>query len=122
MVSAKETVKAYIEQNPVMVFSKSYCPYCDQTKKLLDEKSAQFDFKYKVVELDKMDGRHTDSPEPSVFTVLMLFRSQMREPQSKTPSTTYMASEAFPTFSLWGNIKKAETATSKKWAPSSISY
>ncbi|KAE8954587.1 hypothetical protein PR003_g33620 [Phytophthora rubi] len=34
MVSAKETVEAKIAASPVVVYSKSYCPYCTKTKTL----------------------------------------------------------------------------------------
>jgi thiol-disulfide isomerase/thioredoxin len=57
MVSAKETAQSYIDKNPVMVFSKSYCPYCKATKELLKKKEAQFGFQYKVIELDQMGGK-----------------------------------------------------------------
>ncbi|KAK4797812.1 hypothetical protein SAY86_030138 [Trapa natans] len=46
---AKEIVSA----NPVVVFSKSYCPFCKKVKKLLSELEAN----YKAVELDQeVDG------------------------------------------------------------------
>ncbi|XP_022741691.1 glutaredoxin-like [Durio zibethinus] len=46
---AKETVSA----NPVVVFSKSYCPYCVSVKKLLQQIGASF----KAIELDnESDG------------------------------------------------------------------
>lgn len=34
----------------VVVFSKSYCPYCKQTKKALDELNAE----YELLELDEV--------------------------------------------------------------------
>ncbi|KAF1776344.1 Glutaredoxin subgroup [Phytophthora cactorum] len=52
MVSAKETVQAQIAASPIVVYSKSYCPYCTKTKTLLTELGA----KYEVVELDQIDG------------------------------------------------------------------
>ncbi|KAG6608859.1 Glutaredoxin [Phytophthora cinnamomi] len=52
MVSAKETVEAQIAASPVVVYSKSYCPYCTRTKTLLTELGAKFD----VVELDEVAG------------------------------------------------------------------
>lgn len=52
MVSAKETAQAYINDNYVMVFSKTYCGYCERTKKLLEKKQKEIGFKYKVLELD----------------------------------------------------------------------
>ncbi|GAA6059058.1 hypothetical protein JCM10212_002029, partial [Sporobolomyces blumeae] len=32
---AKETVESVISQSPVAVFSKSYCPYCTEAKRIL---------------------------------------------------------------------------------------
>lgn len=53
MPSARETVEATVAATPVVVYSKSYCPYCAKTKALLKELGASFD----VIELDKIkDG------------------------------------------------------------------
>ncbi|OWZ11315.1 Glutaredoxin [Phytophthora megakarya] len=52
MVSAKETVESKIAASPVVVYSKSYCPYCTKTKTLLTQLGAKYD----VVELDQIDG------------------------------------------------------------------
>ncbi|ETI38659.1 glutaredoxin [Phytophthora nicotianae CJ01A1] len=52
MVSAKETVEAKISSTPVVVYSKSYCPYCAKTKTLLTQLGAKYD----VVELDQING------------------------------------------------------------------
>ncbi|XP_073140256.1 glutaredoxin-like [Henckelia pumila] len=43
--------KELISANPVIVFSKSYCPFCVSVKKLLTEIGAS----YKVIELDAED-------------------------------------------------------------------
>ncbi|KFY17506.1 hypothetical protein V491_04977 [Pseudogymnoascus sp. VKM F-3775] len=48
---AKIKAQAIIDENPVAVFSKSYCPYCKATKALLNEKGAKF---YSI-ELDQVD-------------------------------------------------------------------
>ena len=56
MASASHTddIKAEIAGNKVMVYSKSYCPFCVQTKNLLNEKGIEF----KVKELDQIaDGQ-----------------------------------------------------------------
>ncbi|CAI5711043.1 unnamed protein product [Peronospora destructor] len=54
MTNAKETVEAKIAASPVVVYSKSSCPYCTKTKSLLTQLGA----KYEVVELDQIsDGR-----------------------------------------------------------------
>ncbi|KAI1463389.1 putative glutaredoxin [Daldinia caldariorum] len=53
MADAKTKAQDIINENAVAVFSKSYCPYCSASKRLLDS----LDAKYKVVELDKIpDG------------------------------------------------------------------
>lgn len=51
MPSVQETVEAKIAATPVVVYSKSYCPYCTKTKALLKEIGASFD----VIELDQVD-------------------------------------------------------------------
>ncbi|KAF5765962.1 putative thioredoxin-disulfide reductase [Helianthus annuus] len=47
MASAK--AKDLVSSNPVVVFSKSYCPYCVSVKKLLTELGSTF----KAIELDQ---------------------------------------------------------------------
>ncbi|KAH7280415.1 hypothetical protein KP509_37G066100 [Ceratopteris richardii] len=47
MASAK--AKGLVAENPVVVYSKSYCPYCKQVKQLLEGLGV----KYKAVELDQ---------------------------------------------------------------------
>ncbi|KAJ6788747.1 hypothetical protein PWT90_07974 [Aphanocladium album] len=46
---ASQKAQKLIDENPVMIFSKSYCPYCKATKSLL----GSLDADYKVVELDE---------------------------------------------------------------------
>lgn len=48
----KTEVKSLVDTNNIMVFLKSYCPYCKSTKSLLDKYSKN----YKVVELDEIDN------------------------------------------------------------------
>ncbi|EKV08124.1 Glutaredoxin Grx1, putative [Penicillium digitatum] len=48
MSAAKTRAQSLINDNAVVVFSKSYCPYCDSSKKLLDSLNA----KYTTLELD----------------------------------------------------------------------
>ncbi|KAJ5748246.1 uncharacterized protein N7511_009942 [Penicillium nucicola] len=48
MSAAKSRAQQLISDNAVVVFSKSYCPYCDASKKLLDGLNA----KYTTLELD----------------------------------------------------------------------
>jgi len=51
--AAKQKVQGIIEENPVAVFSKSYCPYCRASKETLTELGAKF----YVLELDQVaDG------------------------------------------------------------------
>ncbi|KAI1080749.1 putative glutaredoxin [Whalleya microplaca] len=53
MADAKTKAQSIIDENAVAVFSKSYCPYCSASKRLLDDLGA----KYKLVELDEVsDG------------------------------------------------------------------
>ncbi|KAI0835826.1 putative glutaredoxin [Hypoxylon sp. FL0890] len=49
MADAKTKAQSIIDENPVAVFSKTYCPYCAASKRLLDSLGA----KYKLVELDE---------------------------------------------------------------------
>ncbi|KAI1126922.1 thioredoxin-like protein [Nemania abortiva] len=53
MSAAKTKAQKIIDDNAVAVFSKSYCPYCNASKKLLDSMGA----KYFLIELDQVsDG------------------------------------------------------------------
>ena len=47
-----EFAKSEIEKNKVVVFSKSYCPFCAATKDLLTD----MDVKFTLHELDQMDN------------------------------------------------------------------
>ncbi len=50
--------KEIVSSNPVVVFSKSYCPYCIQVKQLF----RQLGFTYKAIELDtESDGSEIQS-------------------------------------------------------------
>jgi glutaredoxin 3 len=40
--SAQQKVQQLINDNGVVVFSKSYCPYCNNTKRLLDGYGAKY--------------------------------------------------------------------------------
>src|ERR1700730_5913324 len=62
MSTAKTKAQKIIDENNVVVFSKSYCPYCKASKALLNEKCA----KYFLMELDQvgkfsLPPTHTDS-------------------------------------------------------------
>lgn len=49
MDAAQQKAQKLIDENAVMVFSKSYCPYCNNTKRILDGLNAKF----KAVELNQ---------------------------------------------------------------------
>ncbi|KAF2680355.1 glutaredoxin [Lentithecium fluviatile CBS 122367] len=51
MAATKTKVQSIIDENPVAVFSKSYCPYCRAAKQLLSESGAKF----YTIELDQVD-------------------------------------------------------------------
>ncbi|KAG0022231.1 hypothetical protein BGZ82_011078 [Podila clonocystis] len=52
MATVKAQVDALIADNAVMVFSKSYCPYCTKAKGLL----ASLDVVFKAIELDNVEN------------------------------------------------------------------
>ncbi|KAG0366537.1 glutaredoxin [Gamsiella multidivaricata] len=47
--TVRSLIRSSISQNPVMIFSKSYCPYCLRVKDLFDDISVP----YKALELDE---------------------------------------------------------------------
>ncbi|KAH7141408.1 putative glutaredoxin Grx1 [Dactylonectria estremocensis] len=49
MADASKKINQLINDSPVVVFSKSYCPYCKETKRTLEGMGAVFE----AVELDK---------------------------------------------------------------------
>jgi len=51
MSAAKTKAQTIIDENPVAVFSKSWCPYCKAAKALLNENGAKFF----TIELDQVD-------------------------------------------------------------------
>ncbi|KAL2118032.1 hypothetical protein VTJ04DRAFT_7692 [Mycothermus thermophilus] len=42
MEAAQKKAQQLIDDNAVMVFSKSYCPYCNNTKRILSELNAKY--------------------------------------------------------------------------------
>ncbi|KAJ8074386.1 Glutaredoxin [Marasmius tenuissimus] len=52
VASTKDLVETAIQENRVLVFSKSYCPYCQSTKHLF--RSNFPDAPAKVIELDRL--------------------------------------------------------------------
>jgi hypothetical protein len=61
MSATKTKVQSIIDENPVAVFSKSYCPYCNAAKKLLSESGAKF----YAIELDQVGKYNVRSRAPS---------------------------------------------------------
>ncbi len=68
MEAAQKKAQQLIADNGVIVFSKTYCPYCRNTKRILDGYGA----KYQHYELD-VEGRlsHSDPPLFPVFPGLV---------------------------------------------------
>jgi glutaredoxin 3 len=66
MVNAQEFVKQKIADsaNGVVVFSKTYCPYCKKAKELFKELKANAD----VVELDTLDDGDAIQVKPAPNT------------------------------------------------------
>ena len=53
--SLVEDIKKNIAENKIMVYSGTYCPYCDRAKALLTKKGKPF----KVIEIDEVeDGEY----------------------------------------------------------------
>ena len=67
----KSLVDKQIEENTVVVYSKSYCPYCKQTKKTLSELGASF-FALELDEID--DGAEIQSKESLLNLCLLIDR------------------------------------------------
>ena len=63
MEAAKQKAQAMIDDNAVMVFSKSYCPYCRNSKRILDSYGA----KYEHYELNE-EGKLLVRPSFVVFS------------------------------------------------------
>ena len=59
-----KSVEEYISENKVMMFSKSYCPFCDQAKQLLQTKGVEF----YAVEMDTMEGGNQLHNELKAFS------------------------------------------------------
>lgn len=57
MSAAKTKAQTIINENGVVVFSKSYCPYCNASKQLLKELGANFT----ALELDQIGEYRSSS-------------------------------------------------------------
>lgn len=94
----------------VVVFSKSYCPYCKSTKNLL----RSLDVDFKLVELDQ-ECKHTEPPILLGMIGNLADTFEKQQPTavlSKTPSRTFPASAPSPT-STFPRSTLAATLTSK---------
>ncbi|KAI9013824.1 glutaredoxin [Phycomyces nitens] len=68
--SIVQTVKKAISENSVMIFSKSYCPYCTRSKDIFDDLNVD----YKALELN-------DDPQgPSIQQALQELTGQKTVP------------------------------------------
>lgn len=56
MPSADEKIQSLIHQYPVVVFSKTYCPYCQTAKTILSKYSLDKEKKYHLLELDHLSN------------------------------------------------------------------
>lgn len=74
MAAAKTKAQTIINENGVVVFSKSYCPYCNASKQLLNELGAN----YTALELDEL------GMFPFLFSLLSLFSSSLYLPFSSS--------------------------------------
>lgn len=65
VASANAKVEKLIKQYPVIVFSKTTCPYCTRAKHVLTEEGAKFH----VVELDKLPGNECESMQEAFLSM-----------------------------------------------------
>lgn len=65
-MSVKDLVAGLIKDNKVIIFSKSYCPFCHKAKRALAEVLDQS--KIKVIELDQRDDGNAIQDELSTLT------------------------------------------------------
>ena len=61
-----EEIKKNIAENKIMVYSGTYCPYCDRAKELLNKKGKA----YKCIEIDKVPNGE------EIFGALEIFSNQ----------------------------------------------
>lgn len=64
-MASKTKIQSIIDENPVAVFSKSYCPYCRQAKQLLSDSGAKF----YAIELDQIGAFCYPSSKNPLSTV-----------------------------------------------------
>ena len=66
----KESVEMYIHNSEVMIFAKSYCPYCKRTRRLFDQimrENANLDVIVNIVDLDSMEGQDGPLIQKALF-------------------------------------------------------
>lgn len=73
MSAAKTKAQSLIDENAVVVFSKSYCPYCTSSKGLL----SSLDAKFTTVELDQI-GKYHECRCGGASECPILFRRNLR--------------------------------------------
>lgn len=81
MSATRTKVQSIIDENPVAVFSKSYCPYCRAAKQLLSENGAKFF----AIELDQV-GMCTHKDSHNAPETARLMQAQTTAPPSSPPS------------------------------------
>lgn len=114
MVNAKQKAQGIIDDNSVVVFSKSYCPYCKATKSLLDTKGA----KYFLMELDQVCKSHQPRLYVRRYKTMANF-SQRMAVHSRMPSKKLLASEVFQISSSSKNTSE-ETQICRRRSRSSM--
>lgn len=65
---AHQFLQSQIDNNQVVVFSKSYCPYCVQTKQLFRKTTLPADTSIVVVELDELEDGYLYQQELQAMT------------------------------------------------------
>ncbi|CAB9501463.1 Glutaredoxin-2, mitochondrial [Seminavis robusta] len=89
--------KGEIESNDVMVFSKSYCPYCDATKKVFDRMDG---VDPKIIELD------LDDNGPAIQDALLEITGQRTVPNVFVKGTHIGGNDDTQLAAKMGKIKK----------------
>lgn len=117
MSDAKSKVDELIHDNAVMIFSKTWCPSCKESKRILTAKQAEYEakgtpFSLGVYELDK-ECQYLDSK--LIFyqyetDVLIMHSLQLMAMRFKIILVGLQKQDRFPEFSLQANAK-AETTT-----------
>jgi glutaredoxin 3 len=89
--------KSEIANNDIMVFSKSYCPYCDATKALFDRMDGA---NPKIIELDLVENG------PAIQAALQEITGQRTVPNVFIKGTHIGGNDATQLAAKMGKIKK----------------